>query len=70
VKAEGVRSFLHSADDLLAAQQGFMPDPLLEGLRALTEAYIAAWGRLIDARQPRGQERRRVARTSLPVSHG
>ena len=38
-KAE-VRAFLDAADDLLAAQQRLMPDPLPEELRSLTMAYL------------------------------
>ena len=40
MKADTVRAFLDAADDLLAAQQQLMPDPLPAKLRAFTEAYV------------------------------
>jgi hypothetical protein len=45
-----VRAFLDAADDLLAAQQQLMPDPLPADLRALAEAYTAARTPLLYAR--------------------
>ena len=41
MKAAAVRALLDAADDLLAAQQRLMPQPLPDELRTLTEAYIA-----------------------------
>jgi hypothetical protein len=51
VKAAVVRAFLDAADDLLAAQQQLMPQPLPEELRAPTEGYIARREALIDETQ-------------------
>jgi hypothetical protein len=42
-----VKTFLEAADDLLAAQEGLMPEPAPKKLRTLTEAYIVARGALM-----------------------
>ena len=59
MKAETVRALLDAADDLLAAQQRLMPDPLPAKLRALTEAYIEKRAVLMN-QAPRRQPASRV----------
>ena len=48
MKAQTVQTFLDAADDLLAAQQQSMPQPLSEELKSLTKAYIARRSALMD----------------------
>jgi hypothetical protein len=45
-----VQAFLDAADDLLAAQQQVMTQPVSVELRALTEAYVALRLVVLDGR--------------------
>ena len=62
MKAEKVRAFLDAADDLLAAQQQLMPQPLSQELRGLAEAYVATRRALMEKASNRPPSRASAAR--------
>jgi hypothetical protein len=58
VKASMVEALIDAADDLLAAQQQFMPKPLSDEMRTLTETYLEVRAVALSAR--RAPTRRRA----------
>ena len=62
MKTETVRAFLDAADDLLAAQQQLMPQPLSQELRGLAEAYVAARRTLMEKASRHSPSRASAAR--------
>jgi hypothetical protein len=51
VKASIVEAFIDAADDLLAAQQRFMPKPLSDEIRTLTKAYLEVRAVVLNERR-------------------